>query len=147
MIIDAHVHIMSPKLIGQKYWDNWVRLSSILSGRPPERVQKRLPEVWDDNGELLISDMNSAGIDYSVISVIDYGLAKRVGEAGLDILEINRLYSQVAQKFPNRVIALAGVDPRRRNALEVLKKGVKDFGMKGIKLLPPTGFYPNDRLC
>ncbi len=147
MIVDFHVHLMSPKLINQKYWDNWVRLSSILSGRPPERVEKRLPEVQDDNGELLIADMDAAGIDYSVISVIDYGLARRVGEASMDILEINRLFAEVARKYPNRLIPIAGVDPRRKNALEVLKTALKDFGMKGIKLLPPTGFYPNDRLC
>ena len=92
--------------------------------------------------------MDGAGIDYSVISVIDHGLATAVGEADCSILEINRLYSDIARKYADRIIAFAGVDPRRGNALEILKTGINDFGMKGIKLLPPTGFYPNDKqLC
>jgi len=148
MIIDFHVHLMSPRLIAQGFWDNWVRLSSMLSGRPGEKIREKLPEFWDDTGEVLISDMDSGGIDWSVISVIDYGLAKGVGEASYDILEINKFYSAVAQKYPDRLIAFAGVDARRDNAVEVLKVSISDFGMKGIKLLPPTGFYPNDKkLC
>ncbi|MFC1943340.1 amidohydrolase family protein [Chloroflexota bacterium] len=149
MIIDFHVHFMaSPKFLAQGYWDSWVRLASALSGRPEEKIRERLPEFWDDNGEMLISDMDNAGIDYSVISVIDYGLAKGVGEASHSILEINRLYATIAQKYPDRLIAFAGVDARRDNALEILKTAVNDFGMKGVKLLPPTGFYPNDKqLC
>ena len=147
MIIDFHVHLMSPKLLAQGYWDNWVRLSSVLSGRPEEKIKERLPEFWDDTGEMLISDMDSAGIDYSVTSVIDYGLAKGGGEATHDILEINRLYSAIAQKYPDRLIAFASVDARRDNAMAILKTGINEFGMKGIKLLPPTGFYPDDQSC
>lgn len=149
MIIDFHVHLMAaPKFLARAYWDHWVRLASDLSGRPEEKIREKLPQCWDETGELLIRDMDSAGIDYSVISVIDHGLAPAVGEADCGILEINRLYSDIARKYPNRIIAFAGVDPRRDNALEILKAGIDDFGMKGIKLLPPTGFYPNDRkLC
>jgi predicted TIM-barrel fold metal-dependent hydrolase len=42
---------------------------------------------------------------------------------------------------------VAGVDPRRENALQVLKTSINDFGMRGLKLLPPSGFYPNDSCC
>lgn len=147
MIVDFHAHLMSPKLIAQGYWDNWVKLASQLSGRPEERIRQRLPEFWDETGEMLISDMDDAGIDITVISVADFGLAKGIGEASYDILEINRVYSVAARKHPKRLMAFAGVDPRRGNALEILKICLGDFGMQGIKLLPPAGFYPNDRLC
>ena len=149
MIIDFHVHLMAaPKFLAHAYWDHWVLLASDLSGRSEEKIRAKLPQCWDETGEGLIRDMDSAGIDYSVISVIDYGLTNAVGEADCSILKINRLYSDIARKYPDRIIAFAGVDPRRDNALEVLKAGINDFGMKGIKLLPPTGFYPNDRpLC
>jgi predicted TIM-barrel fold metal-dependent hydrolase len=146
MIIDFHVHLMAPpKYLAPAYWDHWVRLASDLSGRPAEKIREKLPQCWDETGEGLISDMDAAGIDCSVISVIDHGLAPSVGEAECTILEINRLYAEVAGRYPGRIIAFAGVDPRRAGALKILKTGIDDFGMKGIKLLPPTGFYPNDR--
>ncbi len=149
MIIDFHVHLMAaPKFLASAYWDHWARLASDLSGRPEEKIREKLPQCWDDTGKGLISEMDEAGIEYSVISVIDHGLTKAVGEADCSVLEINRIYSDIARKYPDRIIAFAGVDPRRDNALEVLKTGINDFGMKGIKLLPPTGFYPNDpKLC
>ena len=148
MIIDFHVHLMAaPTYLGTTYWDHWVRLASDLSGVPAEKIRAKLPQCWDENGEGLISDMDSAGIDYSVISVIDHGLTS-VGEAANSVLEINRLFGEVARSYPDRIIAFAGVDPRREKALEILKTGIVEFGMKGIKLLPPTGFYPNDKeLC
>jgi len=89
MIIDFHAHLMSPNIIAQPYWDNWVKLSSRLSRKPEEEVRKRVPEFWDETGEMLISDMDDAGIDYTVISVADFGLAKGIGEPPWDILEIN----------------------------------------------------------
>jgi hypothetical protein len=147
MIVDFHVHINSPELIGQGYWDSWVKLASALTGRPEESIRGRLPEFWDEGGEMLISDMDSAGITYSVISALDFGLTKGIGEASYNILEINRLYSTLQRKYPNRFIPFTSVDPRRDNAMEILKICISDFGMKGIKLLPPSGFYPNDRIC
>jgi predicted TIM-barrel fold metal-dependent hydrolase len=116
MIIDFHVHLMSPKLLSQGYWDNWVQLSSALSGRDPGKIRERLPGFWDETGEMLIGDMDQGGIDYSGISVIDYGLANYVGEAEYDIEKIHEVYSKAAQKYPKRLIPFAGIDPRRKNA-------------------------------
>ncbi len=147
MIIDFHAHLMSPKIIAQNYWNNWVKLASRLSGRPEGKIRKKLPEFWDETGDMLIGDMDNAGIDFSVISIADFGLVKGIGEANYDILEINRLYSIATRKYSSRLIAFAGVDPRRSNALEILQFCINDFGMNGIKLLPATGFYPNDHLC
>lgn len=81
MIIDSHVHLMSANFVAEPYWDNWVRLFSSLSNRSTEVIRKRLPEFWDETGELLIKDMDDAGIDQSWVSVLDLGLAKTVGEA------------------------------------------------------------------
>jgi predicted TIM-barrel fold metal-dependent hydrolase len=37
------------------------------------------------------------------------------------------------------------VDPKRKDALDVLKKAVEDMGMRGLKFHPPLqDFYPND---
>ena len=145
MIIDTHVHLMSPKLLSQGYWDNWVSVSAALSGKSEEKVKKWLPGSWDDTGEQLISDMDQGGIDYSVISVIDYGLANYVGEASYDILKINEIYSSVAKKYQGRMIPFAGVDPRRKNAIKIIKTAVKDFRMKGIKITAAHAVFLSKR--
>ncbi len=147
MIIDCHTHLMSPNFMPKPYWDSWVRLFSALSNRSSEAIEKRLPEFWDDTGELLIKDMDDAGIDQSWISVLDHGLVKSVGEAKHSVTEMNRIYAQVAEKYSKRVIAVVGVDPRREEAVELLEKGIKQWGMRGLKLLPACGFYPNDENC
>ena len=147
MIIDAHTHLMSPNFMAKPYWDSWVRIFSALSNRPKEAIEKRLPDFWDETGELLIKDMDEAGVDQSWIAVLDHGLAKPVGEAKYSINELNRIYAEIAKKSSNRLVAFAGVDPRREGAVELLETCVKEWGMKGLKLLPAAGFYPNDENC
>lgn len=147
MIIDCHVHLMSANFMAEPYWNSWVRLFSSLSNRPPEVIRERLPEFWDETGELLIKDMDDAGIDQSWISVLDLGLAKTVGEARYSITELNRIYAEIAEKYGNRLIAFVGVDPRREEAVKLLETGVREWGMRGLKLLPASGFYPNDENC
>jgi predicted TIM-barrel fold metal-dependent hydrolase len=135
---------MSPNFIAEPYWDNWVRLFSSLSNRPDHSIRERLHEFWDETGELLIKDMDSAGISQSWISVLDYGLARTVGEARYSVAELNRIFAEAARKNSNRLIAFVGLDPRREEAVELLVKGITEWGMRGLKLHPAAGFYPND---
>ena len=147
MIVDTHVHLMSPKFMAQPYWDEWVRLFGALSHRASDAVKKRLPEFWDETGDLLLRDMEEAGIDQSWISVLDFGLAKPIGEPRCTVMETNKIYAQIARDSGSRIIAFVGVDPRRKEAVEILETGVKEWGMRGLKLIPAAGFYPNDDSC
>jgi len=147
MIIDSHVHLMSSNFIAEPYWDEWVRLFSSLSHRPPDAVRKRLPEFWDETGELLIKDMDGAAIDRSWISILDLGMAKSVGEARHSVDELNRICAEAAARQSGSLIPFVSVDPRRKHAVELLERGVKEWGMRGLKLLPAAGFYPNDENC
>jgi len=64
---------------------------------------------------------------------------------GVPMDEVNRLHAELSRKHPQRLIAFAGIDPRRKNAVELFKKYVQDWGMKGLKLHPTAGFYPNQK--
>lgn len=143
MIIDIHAHLMSRDYPARGYWDGWVRLGEALSGIPAERIRRRLPEMWDSSGDMLVKEMDEANIDKSVIFPADFGLA--IGEAAVSIEEQNRIHAQAVARHPDRLIAFVGVDPRRKEAVKLLEKGVKEWGMKGLKLLPCAGFYPNDK--
>jgi len=147
MIVDCHVHLMSDNFMATSYWDSWVRVFSALSNRPPETLTSRLTEFWDETGELLIKDMDAAGIERSWISILDLGMAKHVGEARYSVEELNRICVEVAGRHGERLIPFVSVDPRREDAVELLERGVKQWGMRGLKLLPAAGFYPNDENC
>lgn len=145
MIIDFHVHLFDESLPNKRYWEGYVKFAAAVANRPEERVWERIKDTWDLSGKLVLGDMNEAGIDKSVISVTDFGLCPEIGEGKYTIEQQNKLYADVAGKHSDRLIAFFGIDPRRRGAYKLLELAVSEWGMKGLKLLPPTGFYPNDK--
>ena len=58
---------------------------------------------------------------------------------------MHEIYARVAQKHQGRLISFACVDPQRENAVEIFEWAIQKLGMKGLKLYPPTGFYPFDK--
>jgi predicted TIM-barrel fold metal-dependent hydrolase len=147
MIIDIHTHLSNPDIVAQPFEDGWVEVVALRSNKPLEEVRSRFLEFWDISGDMIVEDMDAAGIDKSVLLVIDWGLAHQIGEAKLSIEEINKVYADAAKKYPQRLIAFTGIDPRRNKAAELVGRFLKEWGMKGIKLYPAAGFYPNDKAC
>ena len=146
MIIDFHCHMFDKNLPSRQWWAEYIRISAYLSGRSEEDLWKRGPGWWDTSGDLLVEDMDKAGIDKAVILVNDMSLAVGTGEA-MNIEEQHRVFAEAAKKYPDRLIPFAGVDPRRLGALDLFERAVKEWNMKGLKLQPAVGFYPNDQKC
>jgi predicted TIM-barrel fold metal-dependent hydrolase len=147
MIIDFHTHLCDRDGVAKPFWDGWAEASALRANRPVENVQRRLPELWDSSGDMIVKDMDAAGIDKSVLLPVDWGLARYLGELRLTIEEINKVYEDAVKKHPQRLIAFAGIDPRRDKAVEMVERFLKEWGMKGIKFHTAAGFYPNDRVC
>lgn len=149
--IDVHRHVQHRDWSSEKWHDLMINFRHNLMLARGERVTReeveREIETWynDPQADKLIESMNRAGIDISVIFPVDWGLA--LGEGKVPIEEVNRLYGEMARRHPGRLIPFIAVDPRRPNAVELLEKGVKEWGMKGLKLHPSSGFYPNDEAC
>jgi predicted TIM-barrel fold metal-dependent hydrolase len=147
MIIDAHAHLCDYDIVAKPFWDGWTDVSALRANRPPEQVQKRMPVLWDISGDMIVNDMDAAGIDKSVLLAIDWGLVPQLGEPKLSIEEINKVYAEAVDKQRGRLIAFAGIDPRRNRATEMVGTFLKEYRMKGIKLHSAAGFYPNDKAC
>jgi predicted TIM-barrel fold metal-dependent hydrolase len=49
-------------------------------------------------------------------------------------------------RHPDTLIPFVAIDPRRENALKIVKRFVEQFHFKGIKIYPRLGFFPHDRL-
>jgi predicted TIM-barrel fold metal-dependent hydrolase len=147
MLIDIHTHLGNPDIVAQRYWDGWVEVGALRANRPLEKVRSRLPELWDISGDMIVKDMDAAGIEKSVLLAIDWGLARQLGEPRLSIEEMNKVYADAAEKYPRRLMAFAGIDPRRNKAAELVGGFLKEWDMKGIKIHSAAGFYPNDKVC
>ena len=144
MIIDIHYHLMN------KGWDpeNLYLSASKLFAKSfgafsLEGIKKMLSTFWDPSGEKAIQFMDEAGIDKSTFLVTDWGFG--LGEPEVSIEEQNKICAQTAKRYPDRLIPFAGIDPRRKNAIELLKRCIEEWGMKGLKFHPDVGFFPDDK--
>jgi hypothetical protein len=147
VVIDVHTHISKKECIPNEITKAIVEEDARRTGIAPEKITRnseKHPTVYQASPESLIKDMNEAGIDKSILIAVDYGLAPGLSKPKVSIMEYNRWVADAADQYPDRLVAFVGVDPRRKNAVEILEKAIQEWGMKGLKLYPPCGFYPND---
>jgi predicted TIM-barrel fold metal-dependent hydrolase len=101
--------------------------------------------LMDPGAELLLNEMAEAGVDAAVCLTLDWGV--HLGDAAVPISEVHRVYGEMQNKLPGKFYAVGGVDPRRPDALEIARRALEDDHLKGIKLYPPSGFFPGDDAC
>jgi hypothetical protein len=149
MIVDAHTHVVVEGHYPEAWWaglaDLFARHFQAL-GRDvsPAAVRENiLPRFFDPEGERLLQSMEEAGIDVSVLLPLDYGLA--LGDPADSLADQCRWLGALQEKYPKRLVAFTTVDPRRRGAAEFVRRSVEEWGLRGLKLHPGAGFYPNSR--
>jgi predicted TIM-barrel fold metal-dependent hydrolase len=137
LVVDAHVHLND-----YGYWpDPYFEIASAKSGKPPKEVEDGLV---DPGGKRLLEQMDILGIDNAVILSLDWSLGMEA-DAPVSIEDVHKAYADLARSTNGKLIPFAGVDPRRPNALEILTEA-HDLGLAGLKLYPPSGFYPYDEV-
>jgi predicted TIM-barrel fold metal-dependent hydrolase len=83
---------------------------------------------WYDPPETIIRLMDEAGIDKSII--MTYRDAPD-SEGALEYI------AEAVQKYPDRLIGYARINPRRgEKAQRLFEKAIKEYGFKGLKLHP-----------
>lgn len=149
MIIDSHVHLVGEDWIDRSFFIGMARVAVAPMGKatgeypdPSALVDNLMPMLTDTTGEKTVANMDAAGVDKACIFAVDYGLL--AGEPPVSIEDQNRMVAEAARRFPDRFIPFFTIDPRRPGALELFRRGVEDWGMKGLKLHPTSGYYPYD---
>jgi len=148
MIIDAHYHLAAREWYSEGWWQtvNGMYINGMRNlgiEMPPEMVMETMiPALWDPEGEALINDMETNGIDKTVLLPMDFWLM--YGEPEVSLEGQLKAFSDLQSKHPDKIIAYATVDARRPNAADFLVHAIKEWGLKGLNLYPQTGFFMND---
>jgi uncharacterized protein len=126
MIIDVHTHPIF-------YKDICEDLEKLEFRKEQFGIFKQSPYPI----ETAITEMDYMNIDKLVLLPED--ISTQYGEQIVSNEEIKTLVDLA----PDRFIGFASVDPRRKDAVEVLDYAFKDLGLKGLKLHPSKQqFYP-----
>jgi uncharacterized protein len=154
MIIDAHGHHVRRSHMAEVWWEGYgnllIRDPQRRRGEPVTDLPSATDQIvgWLESltGDALIEQMDAAGIDQMVLLPLDYGLL--LGDGSQSIEQQNEDYARLAQKYPDRLIPFAGVDPRRgKTGLRLFERAVREWGCRGLKLHPASGFFLNDQAC
>jgi predicted TIM-barrel fold metal-dependent hydrolase len=148
MLIDAHYHLVAEEWYPEGWWQAVTGM--YLNGMkqlgmemPPDTIRDSMvPTLWDPEGEALIRDMDAGGIDKTVLLPMDYWIL--FGEPKVSLESQLKAYADLQRRHPDRIIAFATVDPRRPDAVELLERAVKEWGLKGLNLYPQTGYFMNE---
>jgi predicted TIM-barrel fold metal-dependent hydrolase len=136
-IVDAHVHVWTKKIHGKEYMTDKARVFYEYLSYPLDAPVDTLLEAVDKAEAKL-------GRPYHAwVLTVDHGM--RFG-MGATLSELNdHTAESVARDAKGRLIGFAGIDPRRgEEAVVELERCVVEKGLRGVKLYPPFGFYPND---
>ncbi len=135
MIIDIHRHMWSSTEKHPVFRD---------FGHEVERELPLVPDV-DATADAIIEEMDGAGVDVTALLVADYH--QRLGDAIFSPEGENRIQAYMAERHRGRLIPFFGMDPRRPDAVSLFEKGLKEWGVKGLKIHPTVGFFPSDPMC
>ncbi len=154
MIIDSHVHLFFEGSDPESFFIGSARAGMAYFNKKSGETDMDISAMYsanlellgDRNGDKLVAHMDEAGIDKAIILPLDFWLGCPESE-GVGIEEKNAMYAEAVKRHKGRLHTHVGVDPRRDSALEIMRKGVEEYGAIGLKLHPTAGFYPDDPVC
>jgi hypothetical protein len=146
MIGDFHAHLFHPRWYPERFQqamlrDFQQRQGTVQKGAMPASAMV-VRMLSDDNGTATIRIMDKVGIEKRIILVLDWGV--ELGEAEASIRTIHTDILSICQRFSDRLIGFAGIDPRRKDAVEVVSWAFESLGARGLKLHPTGGWSLTD---
>lgn len=146
-VIDAHTHLYSEEMTPPYWVGAMADYGASISGREPTYVRERIAGDWfDPQGDRLVADMDAAGIDTSVVFILDFGLYGGVDD-GISLERRYELFAGAVARHADRLVLYGGIDPRRPDAARFVERAKEEFGIAGVKIWPPAGAFPNEPAC
>ena len=136
MIIDAHAHLELEEITGEDYIRlmdasgvNKVVLLASLNGVIPPTPD------WQISIMRFLLSTPLQPLGKRIYESLIKGDCLKGGGKTIHIVQNpdNDSVSQVVSKYPERFMAFAVINPKLKNAMEILEKGVEEQGMVGVK--------------
>jgi uncharacterized protein len=147
-MIDFHCHIWLRGYLPEKFWTGQESFFTRWYAAKGEKIPSHgideviFSQYWDPDGEKTLASMDEAGIEKAVLLPIDFGFSEK--DVAIPIEVHNEDMHRIARVHPGRFIPFIGIDPRRKNAFDLLRRGVEDWGVRGIKYYGVAGFFPGE---
>jgi uncharacterized protein len=150
VIIDSHAHAALEEVLPVQFFDGWIEnLERLLPPDADSGQRATLTAMFrrlnqDPGCDRLVAEMDAAGIDRTVLLIIDFGFAYPDQYDRLD--KVYAIHRDIMTRHPGRFIVFAGVDPRRaREGCALLERALDEWGFSGLKIYPPCGYSPDSR--
>ncbi|APA90518.1 amidohydrolase family protein (plasmid) [Paraburkholderia sprentiae WSM5005] len=141
MILDFHTHLLDVGHWPAEWWDHVARgWAAAEPGREPAQIRDKIEAgLIDPDGSRMIADMDAAGVDAAVVLPIDWGPDFHSAK-NYDVVVDHAIECQ--HRYPGRLIAFGGIDPRRPGAPEKVDAWLRSGQVHGLKLYPNCGWMP-----
>lgn len=145
-VVDAHAHIWGERFVPAAFFaaaaEGWAEKSP---ERNPEMIMpKLLGGLVDLDGDDFIANMDRAGIDVTMVMMLDVGAPVFGEEPGTPVEQQIEFYAGLQERHPGRLRCHASVDVRREGHLELIRRAIVDHGLAGIGEITPDGFSVAD---
>jgi predicted TIM-barrel fold metal-dependent hydrolase len=144
MIIDVHYHLFGrlPEKMVRNLAHSPIRMAREMGQEvDTEELIKKAASVWSDpSGEGVLAIMEEAGIDLTLICMVDNAGIPEIKPAIMQ--RGNKMIGDIARRNPGKIMALAGIDPRRPEAPDMMKQCFEEYGIRGLKYHPDDGYDP-----
>jgi predicted TIM-barrel fold metal-dependent hydrolase len=149
-VIDAHTHLAWKECVPRQFVEASVaNLHETLVARGVQVACSALCDRYmstleDAQGESLVAEMRGAGVVKAALLVPDFTY---IAKGNLTIEELLRHHVEVARTHAGLFDVFAGVDPRwGKPGIDLFERSVKEWEIRGLKVYPPCGFEPSDRM-
>lgn len=146
-VVDCHLHVYDYGFWASRWFDfvaeSWARTPP--RSRDPGVIRGVIESgMVDADGSRMIQHMDDAGIDLGILLPLDWELGMRE-KPQVSVQDLNDRHQRIVQQHPERLKTFFGIDPLRENATELFSEALRRESVMGLKLYPPTGWYPHDR--
>ena len=139
--IDSHAHVWGAGFVPPAFFrqaaEGW---AAKADDRTPEMILPRLlAGIVDETGDDFIANMDRAGIDATMVMMIDVG-APIFGEEPETPVEAQiEFYADLQRRHPGRLHAHVSIDAKRANHLALTRAAIVEHGLVGIGEITPAG--------
>lgn len=145
-VIDSHAHVWGEGFLPPAFFraaaEGWAAKSPDRT--PGMILPKLLSGVVDPTGDDFVANMDQAGVDATMVMMIDVGAPVFGEEPEVPVEAQIAFYGALQKRHPGRIHCHAAVDFRRPGHLDLLRRAIREEGLVGIGEITPDGFSAAD---